>query len=51
MLFTKFASKSYQVTGLGPFISKGIVEAHPGEICGRNNVDGIGATFSSLPTI
>ena len=27
-LFTKFASKSYHGTGLGLFISKGIVEAH-----------------------
>ena len=51
-LFTKFASKSYQGTGLGLFISKGIVEAHLGEIWGKNNADGIGATFSfSLPTI
>jgi len=51
-LFTKFASKSYQGTGLGLFISKAIVEAHQGEIWGKNNVDGKGATFSfSLPTI
>jgi len=51
-LFTKFASKSYQGTGLGLFISKGIVEAHLGEIWGKNNVDGKGATFSfSLPII
>jgi signal transduction histidine kinase len=51
-LFTKFASKSYQGTGLGLFISKGIVEAHQGKIWGKNNVDGKGATFSfSLPTV
>jgi two-component system, OmpR family, sensor histidine kinase VicK len=49
-LFTKFASKSHLGTGLGLFISKGIVEAHGGKIWGKNNVDGIGATFSfSLP--
>jgi signal transduction histidine kinase len=51
-LFTKFASKSYQGTGLGLFIAKGIIEAHGGKIWGKNNVDGIGATFSfTLPGI
>ena len=49
-LFIKFASRSYQGTGLGLFISKGIVEAHGGKIWGENNPDGIGATFAfSLP--
>jgi signal transduction histidine kinase len=49
-LFRKFASKSYHGTGLGLFISKGIVEAHGGKIWAKNNVDGTGATFSfSLP--
>jgi two-component system sensor histidine kinase VicK len=51
-LFTKFASKSFHGTGLGLFISKGIVEAHGGKIWAKNNVDGIGATFSfSLPAM
>ncbi len=48
-LFTKFASKSDMGTGLGLFISKGIVEAHEGKIWAENNLDR-GATFSfSLP--
>jgi two-component system, OmpR family, sensor histidine kinase VicK len=50
-LFTKFASKSYKGTGLGLFISKGIIEAHGGKIWGENNSNGKGAKFSfSLPT-
>ena len=36
-LFTKFASKSYQGTGLGLFISKSIIEAHGGRIWAENN--------------
>jgi signal transduction histidine kinase len=50
-LFTKFATKAETSgTGLGLFISKGIVEAHGGRIWARNNMDGKGATFYvSLP--
>ena len=51
-LFSKFASKSFQGTGLGLYISKGIIEAHGGKIWAGNNSDGKGATFSfSLPII
>ncbi len=50
-LFTKFASKSFQGTGLGLYISKKIVEAHGGRFWAENNNDGTGATFSfSLPS-
>jgi signal transduction histidine kinase len=55
-LFEKFASKSYQGTGLGLYISKSIVEAHGGKIWAETNIDGKdgkgaeGATFTfSLP--
>jgi two-component system, OmpR family, sensor histidine kinase VicK len=44
-LFSKFASKSYQGTGLGLFISKSIVEAHGGKIRVENNKDENGVTF------
>jgi signal transduction histidine kinase len=51
-LFEKFASKSYQGTGLGLYICKSIVEAHGGRIWAQNNTDGKGATFSfTLPSI
>jgi signal transduction histidine kinase len=43
-LFTKFASKSFEGTGLGLFISKSIVHSHYGEIWAYNNHD-CGATF------
>jgi signal transduction histidine kinase len=36
-LFTKFATKSYQGTGLGLFISKAIIEAHGGKMGAENN--------------
>ena len=44
-IFSKFATKSHQGTGLGLFISKSIIEAHGGRIWARNNTDGRGATF------
>jgi two-component system, OmpR family, sensor histidine kinase VicK len=36
-LFSKFASMSYQGTGLGLFICKGIIHAHEGKIWAENN--------------
>ena len=49
-LFTKFATKHHSGTGVGLYISKNIVEAHGGKIWGRNNTNGIGATFAfTLP--
>jgi two-component system, OmpR family, sensor histidine kinase VicK len=57
-LFTKFASKCSEGTGLGLFISKSIVEAHGGKIWAENNSDAtvekrtMGATFYfSLPVM
>jgi signal transduction histidine kinase len=49
-LFSKFVTTSDTGSGLGLFISKGIVEAHGGRIWAENNADGKGATFAfSLP--
>ena len=45
-LFSKFGTKSETGTGLGLFISKGIIEAHGGGIWAENNVDGMGACFA-----
>ena len=51
-LFTKFATKSTNGTGLGLFICKSMIEAHGGTIWAENNKDGKGATFAfSLPLV
>ena len=55
-LFTKFATKSYQGTGLGLFISRSIIEAHDGEMWAENNNNSDrkheGATFYfTLPVV
>ena len=53
-LFTKFASKSFEGTGLGLYISKSLIEAHDGRISAKNNYRRKcgGATFSfTLPLV
>ena len=56
-LFSKFVSKSFEGTGLGLFIAKGIVEAYGGKIWAENNNNSgngkeKGATFYfTLPNI
>ncbi|HEX2068520.1 MAG TPA: HAMP domain-containing sensor histidine kinase, partial [Nitrososphaeraceae archaeon] len=51
-LFSKFATSSFEGTGLGLFITKSIVEAHGGKIWAENNTDGKGARFTmSLPIL
>ena len=51
-LFSKFASNSFEGTGLGLFIANSIVEAHGGKIWAENNADGKGARFTmSLPIL
>jgi signal transduction histidine kinase len=56
-LFTKFATKSYQGTGLGLFIARSIIEAHSGRMWAENNNNDSdrkhkGATFYfTLPVV
>ncbi|MFL6315292.1 MAG: sensor histidine kinase, partial [Nitrososphaeraceae archaeon] len=51
-LFSKFATKSDTGSGLGLYISKGIIEAHGGKIWAENNTNVKGATFAfSLPIV
>ena len=51
-LFTKFATKSFQGTGLGLYISKNIIEAHGGKIWAENNTNKKGAMFKfTLPAV
>jgi two-component system, OmpR family, sensor histidine kinase VicK len=52
-LFSRFTTKSQTSgTGLGLFISKGIIDAHGGRIWAENNADGKGAIFSfTLPIV
>jgi signal transduction histidine kinase len=47
-LFTKFATKSFQGTGLGLFISLNIVEAHGGKIWAENNINAEGLNKGSV---
>ena len=49
-LFSIFVTKDETGSGLGLFISKGIVETHGGKIWAEKNADGKKATFSfSIP--
>lgn len=55
-LFAKYgvadSSDSRSGSGLGLFISKGIIDAHGGKLWAENNMDGRGATFTfTIPVI
>jgi signal transduction histidine kinase len=51
-LFTRFVTKSDRGTGLGLYISKGIIEAHGGKIWAENNLKEMGVTVNfSLKTV
>jgi signal transduction histidine kinase len=43
-----FVTKSFQGTGLGLFISKGIIEAHRGKIWAENNNNDYGKKGSTF---
>jgi two-component system, OmpR family, sensor histidine kinase VicK len=45
-IFGKFVTRSEKGTGLGLFISKGIIDAHSGRIWAEKNKQGKGSTFS-----
>ena len=45
-LFTRFVTKSDRGTGLGLYISKGIIEAHGGKIWAENNLKEMGVTVN-----
>ena len=45
-LFTRFVTKSDRGTGLGLYISKGIIEAHGGKIWAENNLKELGVTVN-----
>lgn len=50
-LFTRFVTKSDRGTGLGLYISKGIIEAHGGKIWAENNLKEMGTTVNFSLTI